>query len=125
MNVSKKLEEQVLHLQHNIVQLEKDICILQQTCEQCKRSAIDNIQLIQDLKLHTQKYASQLKETQNEISEKTEQLAIQAFNNKRLQEDNKHLQSRLERQKKFEMATNLDEVLKEENREYKEQLRLV
>ncbi len=86
---------------------------------------MDSSQLVHDLKLHTHKYVTQLKDTQNEISEKTEQLALQSFNNKRLQEDIKLLQLRLERQKKFEMATNLDEVLQEENREYKEQLRFV
>ena len=123
VNVSKKLEEQITHLQHHILQLEKDISLYQQSCEQFRRSAMDNSQLIHDLKLHTHKYATQLKDTQNEISEKTEQLALQSFNNKRLQEDNKLLQLRLDRQKKFEMATNLDEVLQEENREYKEQLR--
>jgi E3 ubiquitin-protein ligase BRE1 len=123
MNVTKKLEEQVIHFQHSILQLEKEICLLQQTYEQAKRSAIENHQLVIDLKLHTQKYITQLKETQHEIAEKTESLAAQSFNNKRLQEDIKHLKLKVERQKKFEMATNLDEVLKEENREYKEQLR--
>ena len=123
MNVTKKLEEQVIHFQHSIIQLEKEINLLQQTYEQTKRSAIENQQLVLDLKLHTQKYITQLKETQNEIAEKTESLAAQSFNNKRLQEDIKHLKIKVERQKKFEMATDLDEVLKEENREYKEQLR--
>ena len=123
MNVTKKLEEQVIHFQHSILQLEKEIFLLQQTYEQTKRSAIENQQLVIDLKLHTHKYITQLKETQNEMAEKTESLAAQSFNNKRLQEDIKHLKLKVERQKKFEMATNLDEVLKEENREYKEQLR--
>lgn len=123
INVTKKLEEQVIHLQHNVIQLETEIRTLQQTFEETKRKAIQSDLLVFDLKLHTQKYITQLKETQTEIAEKTESLSIQSSSNNRLQEEIKHLKLQLERQKKFEYASNLDEVLQEENREYKEQLR--
>lgn len=123
INVTKKLEEQVIHLQHNVIQLETEIRTLQQTFDETKRKAIQSDLLVFDLKLHTQKYITQLKETQTEIAEKTESLSIQSSSNNRLQEEIKHLKLQLERQKKFEYASNLDEVLQEENREYKEQLR--
>jgi E3 ubiquitin-protein ligase BRE1 len=123
MNVSKKLEEQLQLLTQSTTMLEKEILQLQQTCETYRRQAIDNVQLIQDLKLSTQKYLCQLKEAQQQVAEKSESLAAQSFSSKRAQEEIKHLQAKLERQKKFEMATNMDEVLKEEIKEYKEQLR--
>lgn len=123
MSVSKKLEEQILVMSQNIVILEKEICQLQQACETYKRQAVDNVQLIQELKLNSQKYLFQLKEAQQLIAEKSETLASQTFRIKRTQEEIKHLQAKLERQKKFEMAANMDEVLKEEIKEYNEQLR--
>lgn len=123
LNVVKKLEEQIQFLTQSVAIYEKEIHQLHQACENYKRQAIDNVQIIQDLKLNTQKYLCQLKEAQQQIAEKTESLAAQSFSSKRAQEEIKHLQSKLERQKKFEMASNMDEVLKEELKEYKEQLR--
>lgn len=123
MNMSKKFEEQLFYYQQTVAIYEKEIGQLQQSCEIYKRQAVDNVQLIQDLRLNTQKYLCQLKEAQQQVAEKTEALASQVFSSKRAQEEIKQLQSRLERQKKFEMASNMDEVLKEEIKEYKEQLR--
>lgn len=123
MIVSKKLEEQIQLLTQTISILEKEIIQLQQTCESYKRQAVDNVMLIQELKLNSQKYLYQLKEAQQQMAEKSELLAAQTFTNKRTQEEIKLLQSKLERQKKFEMAADMDEVLKEEIKEYKEQLR--
>lgn len=90
--VSKKLEEQILQLTQKILLLEKETAQLHQACGNYKRQAIDNVQLIQELKLSSQKYISQLKEAQSQIGEKSEQLAAQTFVNKRVQEENKHLQ---------------------------------
>ncbi len=153
MCISKKLEEQLLLANQTILLSEKDICHWQHSCENYRRQAIDHMQLIQDLKLNTQKYLSQLKEVQQQIADKSEALASQSFLNKRAQEEIKHLQIKIERQKKFEMASSMDEVscyliikgetrlffaqanvltdclltcikvLKEEIKEYKEQLR--
>jgi E3 ubiquitin-protein ligase BRE1 len=123
MSISKKLEEQLQLLTQNKTILEKEIIQLQQMTETYKRQAIDNVQLIQDLKLNTQKYYVQLKEAQNQLAEKTELLASQSYKNNRSQEEIKHLQQKLERQKRIENGASIDEVLKEENREYKEQLR--
>lgn len=123
MCISKKLEEQLLLANQTILLTEKDIGHWQHSCENYRRQALDHVQLIQDLKLNTQKYLGQLKEVQGQIAEKSESLASQSFMNKRLQEEIKHLQIEIERQKKFEMASNMDEVLMEEIKEYKEQLR--
>lgn len=123
MSISKKLEEQLNLLTQNKNILEKEIQQLQQTNDTFKRQSIDNVLLIQDLKLNTQKYSVQLKEAQNQLTEKVELLASQSFKNNRSQEEIKHLQQKIERQKRFENGASIDEVLKEENREYKEQLR--
>jgi E3 ubiquitin-protein ligase BRE1 len=122
-NVSKKLEEQITILTQSVAILEKELIQVQNTCEAYKRQAVDNVQLIHDLKLNSQKYLYQLKEVQKQIAEKSEQLAGQIFTNKRAQEDVRHLNAKIERQKKFEMASSMDEVLREEIKEYKEQLR--
>ncbi len=106
-----------------IILTEKDILHWQHSCDNNRRQAIENIQLVQELKLNTQKYLSQLKEVQQQLGEKSEALAAQSFANKRQQEEIKHLQLKLERQKKFENASSMDEVLREEIKEYKEQLR--
>lgn len=121
--VSKKLEEQIQQLSQKIILLEKELVQLHQACDNYKRHAIDNVQLIQELKLSSQKYLCQLKEAQSQIGEKSELVAAQTFTNKRAQEEIKHLQAKLERQKRYEMASNMDEVLREEIKEYKEQLR--
>jgi E3 ubiquitin-protein ligase BRE1 len=123
MNISKKLEEQIQLLTQNKTILEKEIVQLQQVTETYKRQAFENVQLAQELRLNAQKYSAQLKEAQQQIAEKSELLASQSFRNNRSQEELKHLQGKLDRQKKFENANSIDEVLKEENKEYKEQLR--
>ena len=123
MCVCKRLEEQLQILTQSVQLLEKELVHMQHTCEAYKRQAIDNVQLIQDLKLNSSKYLCQLKESQSQVAEKSEQLAGQVFTNKRQQEEIKHLNGKLERQKKYEMASSMDEVLREEIKEYKEQLR--
>jgi len=122
VSVSRKLEEEVKVLNSNIMLLEKELGVMQQACEQYKKGAIENAHTIQELRLHTQRNSDQIKETQNEISAKAEALLAQSYQNKRLQEQIKHLDLKLERHKKFESASSIDEVLKVENKEYKEQL---
>jgi translation initiation factor 2 beta subunit (eIF-2beta)/eIF-5 len=90
--VSKKLEEQIQQLSQKIILLEKELGQLHQACDSYKRHAIDNVQLIQELKLSSQKYLCQLKEAQSQIGEKSELVAAQTFTNKRAQEEIKHLQ---------------------------------
>lgn len=90
--VSKKLEEQIQQLTQKIALLEKEVSQVHQACDNYKRQAIDNVQLIQELKLSSQKYLCQLKEAQSQVAEKSELVASQTFTNKRAQEEIKHLQ---------------------------------
>merc|ERR1719220_3008165 len=87
-----------------------------------KRKAIESAQSAADLKLHLEKYHSQIKEVQQTVAEKTSALEAEAFKTKRLQEDTAILKRKVERLKKIEMASDMDEILKEEIREYKETL---
>ena len=123
MSISKKLEEQLLLANQTIMLTEKDIEHWKHSCENYRRQAIDNIQLINELKLNTQKYLTQLKELQQQLADKSESVAAHSFSNKRLTEELKHLQLKVDRQKKFESSLSMDEVLKEEIKEYKEKLR--
>lgn len=111
MCIAKKLDEQLLLSNQTILIIEKEKAQLQHSCENYRRQAFDHSQLVQDLKLNIQKYLSQLKEVQQQIAEKSEALASQSFMNKRSQEEIKHLQMKIERQKKFEMASSMDEVM--------------
>ena len=67
---------------------------------------------------------SQIKEVQQTVSEKTAALEAEAFKTKRNFEETAILKRKVERLKKIEMATDkdMDEILKEEIREYKETL---
>ena len=53
------------------------------------------------------------------MGEKTSALEAEAFKTKRLQEESAILKRKVERLKKIEMASDMDEILKEEIREYK------
>ena len=59
---------------------------------------------------------------QTTVSEKTAALESEAFKTKRMHEDAAILKRKVERLKKIEMASDMDEILKEEIREYKETL---
>ena len=120
--VVRQLEEKERHLQNNLATTEKELSLRQQALELHKRKAIENAQTAADLKLHLDKYHSQLKEVQLALQEKTGALTSQTFKFKRNQEDVASLRRKVERAKKIEMASSADEVLLEEIREYKEQL---
>ena len=66
----------------------------------------------------------QIKEVQQTVTEKTSSLEGEAFKTKRLQEELGLVKRKVERLRKIEMATdtNMDQILKEEVREYKETL---
>ncbi|KAK6192014.1 hypothetical protein SNE40_003570 [Patella caerulea] len=120
--VVRKLEEKERILQNNLSTVEKELSFTQQAMEMQKRKAVESSQTAADLKLHLDKYQSQLKESQQAVSEKTGSLEQEAFKYKRMQEEIAKLQRKLERSKKIEMAGAADEVLLEEIKEYKEQL---
>nr|MBE5724443.1 Bre1 [Cucujiformia] len=121
--VVRKLEEKERLLQGTLSAVEKELQLRQQAMEMHKRKAIESAQSAADLKLHLEKYHSQMKEAQQVVAEKTSSLEAEAFKTKRLQEEIAQLKRKAERMKKMELAgTTLDEVMMEEIREYKETL---
>merc|ERR1711934_1214404 len=115
--VVRKLEEKERLLLQNLATHEKELALRQQAMEMHKRKAIESAQSAADLKLHLEKYHSQIKEVQQTVAEKTSALESEAFKTKRMQEDTAILKRKVERLKKIEMASD-----KEEIREYKETL---
>ncbi|XP_042898593.1 E3 ubiquitin-protein ligase Bre1 isoform X4 [Parasteatoda tepidariorum] len=120
--VVRKLEEKERLLQTNVATVEKELSLRQQSAEMQKRKSIESAQSAADLRLHLEKYLSHLKEAQAAVAEKTSAVQQEAFKTKRLQEEIISLRRKVERGKRFELATTPDEVLAEEVREYKEQL---
>lgn len=122
--VVRKLEEKERLLQSNLVAMEKELSLRQTTMEMHKRKAIESAQSAADLKLHLEKYHAQIKEVQQTIAEKTSALEAEAYKTKRLQEELVLAKRKVERLRKIEMATDtdMDQILKEEVREYKETL---
>ena len=120
--VVRKLEEKERLLQNNLSTIEKELACKQQAMELHKRKAIEAAQSAADLKLHLDKYLSQLKEAQGTVAEKTSSLHERSYKITRLQEEITSYKRKYERAKKFELAATADEVLLEEIREYKSQL---
>lgn len=120
--VVRKLEEKERLLQNSLATVEKELALRQQAMEMHKRKAIESAQSAADLKLHLEKYHSQMKEAQQVVAEKTSSLEAEAYKTKRLQEEIAQLRRKVERMKKIELAETLDEVMAEELREYKETL---
>merc|ERR1719429_431422 len=120
--VVRKLEEKERLLQSNLVAMDKELSMRQQAMEMHKRKAIESAQSAADLKLHLEKYHAQIKEVQQTVAEKTSALEAEAFKTKRLHEQLESVKRKVERLRKIEMASDMDEILKEEIREYKETL---
>ncbi|ESO00725.1 hypothetical protein HELRODRAFT_192589 [Helobdella robusta] len=120
--VVRKLEEKERLLMATVSSMDKDLTLRQQAAELHKRKAVESVQTATDLKLHLDKYHSQLKEAQQAVADKTTALQQQSFKYRRMQEELAVLRKKLDRVKKIEMASSADEVLMEEIREYKEQL---
>ncbi|XP_055309959.1 E3 ubiquitin-protein ligase Bre1-like isoform X2 [Sitodiplosis mosellana] len=121
--VLRKLEEKERILQNTVTTIEKELTLRQQAMEMHKRKAIESAQSAADLKLHLEKYHSQMKEAQQVVAEKTSSLEAEAYKTKRLQEELAQFKRKVERMKKIEMTgTTIDEVMMEEIREYKETL---
>jgi len=120
--VVRRLEEKERLLQSSIGAAEKELILRQQAMEMHKRKAIESAQSAADLKLHLEKYHSQMKEAQQVVAEKTGTLEAESYKTKRLHEELAQLKRRVERLKKIETAGTADEVLREELREYKDTL---
>ncbi|XP_066247846.1 E3 ubiquitin-protein ligase Bre1 isoform X1 [Euwallacea similis] len=121
--VVRKLEEKERILQNTLATVEKELQLRQQAMEMHKRKAIESAQSAADLKLHLEKYHSQMKEAQQVVAEKTSSLEAEAYKTKRLQEEIAQFKRKADRMKKMEISgTTLDQVMMEEIREYKETL---
>merc|ERR1712200_340721 len=122
--VVRKLEEKERLLQTNLAALDKELSMRQQAMEMHKRKAIESAQSAADLKLHLEKYHAQIKEVQQTVAEKTSALEAEAFKTKRMHEQLESTKRKVERLRKLEMASDadMDQILKEEVREYKETL---
>merc|ERR1719219_687889 len=120
--VVRKLEEKERLLQTNLAALDKELSMRRRAMGMHKRKAIESAQSAADLKLHLEKYHAQIKEMQVTVAEKTSSLEAEAFKTKRMHEDSAILKRKVERLRKIEMASDMDEILKEEIREYKETL---
>merc|ERR1712223_219186 len=122
--VVRKLEEKERLLQSNLVAMDKELSMRQQAMEMHKRKAIESAQSAADLKLHLEKYHAQIKEVQQTVAEKTSALEAEAFKTKRMHEQLESTKRKVERLRKLEMASDadMDQILKEEVREYKETL---
>lgn len=120
--VVRKLEEKERLLQNSLATLEKELSLRQQAAEMHRRKAVESAQSAADLKLHLDKYLAQLKDAQSIVTDRAAVLSQEAFKTKRLQEEIMSLRRKVERAKKFELASNTDEVLVEEVKEYKELL---
>ncbi|KYN03818.1 E3 ubiquitin-protein ligase Bre1 [Cyphomyrmex costatus] len=83
--VVRKLEEKERLLQNSLATVEKELALRQQAMEMHKRKAIESAQSAADLKLHLEKYHSQMKEAQQVVAEKTSSLEAEAYKTKRLQ----------------------------------------
>ena len=103
--VVRKLEEKERLIQNNLSTIEKELAFKQQAMELHKRKAVEAAQSAADLKLHLDKYLSQLKEAQSTVAEKTSALQEQSYKTTRLQEDIMGFKRKYERAKKFELAT--------------------
>lgn len=120
--VVRNLEEMERLLQNDLANVKKELSLRQQAMEMHKRKAIESAQAAADLKLHLEKYHSQMMEAQQVVAEKTSCVEQETFKTRRLQEEVATLKRKLERANKIELAGAADEVLMEEVREYKEQL---
>lgn len=120
--VVRKLEEKERLLHNNLQTVDKELSMRQQAMEMHKRKAIESAQSAADLKLHLEKYHAQIKEMQQTVSEKTSALEAESFKTKRNHEELVLCKRKVERLRKIEMASDMDEILREEIREYKETL---
>ena len=109
--VVRKLEEKERIMQNNIATIEKELTLRQQAMDFHKRKAIESSQAAADLKLHLDKYVTQIRDAQSIVADKTSAWQQESFKTKRLHEEVQMYKRKYERAKKFEIATTADEVL--------------
>jgi E3 ubiquitin-protein ligase BRE1 len=123
--LKRKLEEKEKNLIITIQNLEKEVDLKQKAMEAYKRKATESAQSAQELKMHLEKYVTMLMETQHMMDQKTTRFMQESNKTKNLQEELNVYRRKCERMKNMEMemsGATIDEVILQENREYKEQL---
>jgi len=125
MTVLRKLEEKEKILQSTITNLEKELDLKQKAMDVHKRKATESAQSAAELKMHLEKYVTMMTEAEQSSAEKTARLEKESYKTKRLQEELNFYKRKVERMKNMEMemsGTTMDEIIAQENREYKEAL---
>lgn len=125
ITLKRKLEDKEKNLNTTISNLEKEVDLKQKALETHKRKATESAQSAQELKMHLEKYVTQLKETQQILDQKSTRHIQESNKVKNIQEELNVYKRKVDRMKNMEMemsGATIDEVILQENREYKEAL---
>lgn len=125
ITLKRKLEEKEKILLNTISNLEKEVDLKQKAMETYKRKATESAQSAQELKMHLEKYVTMLVETQQMMDQKATRFMQESNKSKNLQEELNVYKRKIDRMKNMEMemsGATIDEVILQENREYKEAL---
>ncbi|KAL7034072.1 hypothetical protein ACKWTF_007843 [Chironomus riparius] len=125
ITLKRKLEEKEKILINTISNLEKEVDLKQKAMETYKRKATESAQSAQELKMHLEKYVTMLVETQQMMDQKATRFMQESNKSKNLQEELNVYKRKIDRMKNMEMemsGATIDEVILQENREYKEAL---
>lgn len=125
ITLKRKLEEKEKNLILTITNLEKEVDLKQKALETYKRKATESAQSAQELKMHLEKYVTMLVETQQMMDQKATRFMQESNKTKNLQEELNVYKRKIDRMKNMEMemsGATIDEVILQENREYKEAL---
>lgn len=125
ITLKRKLEEKEKSFIITISNLEKEVDLKQKALETFKRKATESAQSAQELKMHLDKYVTMLVETQQMMDQKATRFMQESTKTKHLQEELNVYKRKIDRMKNMEMemsGATIDEVILQENREYKEAL---
>ncbi|KAG5681965.1 hypothetical protein PVAND_011365 [Polypedilum vanderplanki] len=125
ITLKRKLEEKEKILLNTITNLEKEVDLKQKAMETYKRKATESAQSAQELKMHLEKYVTMLVETQQMMDQKATRFMQESNKSKNLLEELNVYKRKVDRMKNLEMemsGATIDEVILQENREYKEAL---
>lgn len=125
IQLKRRLEEKEKTLIATITNLEKEVDLKQKAMEMYKRKATESAQSAQELKMHLEKYVAMLNETQQMMESKATRYMQESNKTKSLQEELNVFKRKVDRMKNMEMemsGATIDEVILQENREYKEAL---
>ncbi|XP_062501323.1 E3 ubiquitin-protein ligase BRE1A-like [Corticium candelabrum] len=120
--VCQRVEEREKSLQASMTAMEKEVTLRQQAMDSHRKRAIEAGQAVQEAKFQLEKQIEHIQQLQAALDSKTSAMEQESFRSRRAEEENTRLNRKLERQKKFGIATTADEILKEELRTYKSKL---